>query len=392
MIWPWRRKQPENVLLSVGDPILAEYFHVGAPNLAGVEVHENSVLGISAVYRAVAIVAGTIASLPLKTMRDVNGTTRVRVSSFLDNPGGPDGPTGYEWLEMVMLHLLLHGNAYLRHIYGGAGQLIALEPIHPLRVTVQWADVPGHKLFTATLIDGTVMKFDATTLTHIPAMSSWGLVGYSPIAIARNSLGTSIAGDRSAAKMFNSGALYSGLVTPEDDVDEDEAKAIKTSLDAKTGGWENAGAIAVVNRRLRFTPWTMNAKDAQFLESRQFQIQEIARWFGVPANLLMDPGAVSTWGAGVEIQNRGLARYTLAPWTERIEQRLSRLLPAPRFVEFDFAGLLQPAPEQEIPLLIQQVQAGLLTINEARRMRGMDPIDGGDAPSALPDPTQAVAA
>jgi len=210
------------------------------------------------------------------------------------------------------------------------------------------------------------------------AASLDGLRGMGVVAMARNGLGTAIAGDRAAAKMFSTGALFSGMVTPEEDVTEDEAKVIKDSLNAKTTGWENAGEIAVVNRRLKFTPWTMSLEDAQFLQSRQFQIEEIARWFGVPPHLLGQTEKQTSWGTGVAEQNRGLARYTLAPWTSRIEQRLSRLLPSPRFVEFDYAGLLQPAPEQEIPLLIAQVAAGLMTPNEARRIRGMDPIDGGD--------------
>jgi len=196
--------------------------------------------------------------------------------------------------------------------------------------------------------------------------------------VARNSLGTAIAGDRAAAKMFASGALHSGIVTPEEDVTEEEAKTIKESLNAKVSGWENAGEIAVVNRRLKFTPWTMSLEDAQFLQSRQFQVEEIARWTGVPPHLLMQTEKQTSWGTGVAEQNRGLSRFTLQSYTSRTEERLSRLLPAPRFCEFDFAGLLQPAPEVEIPLLIQQVAAGLMTPNEARRIRGMDPIDGGD--------------
>ena len=381
--WPRRRAQPENATYSISDPILAEFLGVGQPNFSGVIVGEQSALGISAVYRAVALISGTIAGLPLRTLRDV-GDTRTRVSSFLDNPGGPNGPTPFEWMETILLHGLLHGDIFLMHVFNGAGSVAALVPLHPLCVTVQWANVPGGKLFTATLVDGTRHTFDSTTLTHIPFMSLDGLRGLSPIGVARNSLGTAIAGDRSAAKMFSTGALFSGMVTPEEDVTEEEAKTIKASLNAKVSGWENAGEIAVINRKLKFTPWTMSMEDAQFLQSRQFQVQEIARWFGVPANLLMDPGAVSTWGTGVEIQNRGLARYTLASWTSRIEQRLSRLLPAPRFVEFDYAGLLQPSPELEIPLLLQQVSGGVMTVNEFRRMRGMDPINGGDVLGAVP--------
>jgi HK97 family phage portal protein len=178
--------------------------------------------------------------------------------------------------------------------------------------------------------------------------------------------------------MFGNGALISGLVSTEEDVDEDEAKDIKKGLDRKVGGWENAGEVAFVNRKLRFTPWTMSAQDAQFLQSRQFQIEEIARWTGVPPHLLMQTEKQTSWGTGVAEQNRGLGRFTLLGWTMRFEQRLSRLLARPRFAEFDFAGLERPTPEDEIKLLIEQVKAGLLTVNEARKIRNLPPIDGGD--------------
>ena len=379
MAWWRREKQPTATTLSVSDPVLAEWFGVGPANYSGVNVGEFSALGLSAVYRAGSIISGTIAGLPLRTLREVDGT-RTRVSSFLDNPGGPDGPTPFEWRETVLWHLLLHGNAYLLHVYNGAGSLAALVPIHPLCVTPEWAPKrPGGKLFRATLDDGMVRDFDASTMTQIMSASLDGLRGLSVISIARNGLGTAIAGDRAAAKMFSSGALHAGMVSAEEDVSEEDANVIKESLNAKMTGWENAGEIVVVNRKLKFTPWTMSLEDAQFMQSRAFQVEEIARWFGVPPHLLMQTDKQTSWGTGVAEQNRGLARFTLAPWTSRIEARLSRLLPAPRFAEFDYAGLLQPAPEQEIPLLIQQVEAGVMTVNEYRRIRGMDPIEGGDA-------------
>ena len=396
MAW-WRRKrqQPANTNYSISDPYLAEWLSVGQPNYAGVAVGEHSALGVSAVYRAVSLISGTIAGLPMRTLRDVEGT-RTRVNSFLDDPGTTIGLTSFAWKETVLLHLLLHGNAYLEHIVNGAGSLAGLVPVHPQCVTVDWDETrPGLKRFDVTLKDGTRQDYDASTMTQIMALSLDGLRGLSVIEVARNSLGTAIAGDRAAAKLFATGALHSGIVTPEEDVTEDEAKTIKASLNAKTAGWENAGEIAVINRRLKFTPWTMSMEDAQFLQSRQFQIEEIARWYGVPPHLLMQTEKQTSWGTGVAEQNRGLARFSLAPWTSRIEQALSRLLPAPRFVEFDYAGLERPTPEQEIDLLIKQVEAGLMTVNEARRIRNMDPIDGGDTlrGQAAPAPeTEAVPA
>lgn len=392
--WPWQRvtSQPTDTF-SVSDPAFAALISLGAPNYSGVQVGEGSALALSAVYRAVSIVSGSIAGLPLRTLRDVEGV-RTRTGSFLDDPGKPIGMTPFEWKETVLAHMLLHGNAYLRHIFNGAGSIVGLQPIHPLCVTVEWdRQAPGGKLYTATLESGQRETFDATTLTQIMALSLDGLKGLSAIAIARNSLGTAIAGDRAAAKLFSDGALISGMVSPKDaDLTEDEAKTIKESLERRISGWENAGTIAVMNRQLEFTPWTMSAEDAQFLESRRFQIEEISRWFGVPPHLLSQTEKQTSWGTGVAEQNRGLARYTLSPWTQRIEEKLSTLLPAPRFCEFDYAGFVRPTPEVEIDLLIKQVDAGLMTINEARHIRNMDPIPGGDelrgaaapAPEAVP--------
>lgn len=385
MRWPWSRKteQPEN-LISISDPALAAFFGVGSLNYSGVSVNEHTAMGLSAVYRAVSLISGTLAGLPLRTMREAEDGSRARVPSFLDNPAGAlTGVTPFEWRETVLVHLLLHGNAFCAHILNGGGGLAGLLPIHPLQVSVEWqrdenGRLTGRKVYKATLDDGSRREFTDDTLTHIPALTLDGLRGLSPIAVARNSLGIAVAGDRAAAKLFSDGALISGMVTPEEDFEAGDAEKIKADLNNKVTGWENAAQIAVINRKLKFTPWQMSAEDAQFMASRSFQVEEIARWYGVPPHLLMQTEKQTSWGTGVAEQNRGLARFTLAPWAQRIEQRLSRLLPMPRFVEFDFAGLVRPSPEQEIPLLIQQVDAGLMTPNEARRLRGMDPIEGGD--------------
>jgi HK97 family phage portal protein len=385
--WPWKRREAprDEVLISVGDPALAGYFGA-APTYAGVNVSEFSALGIAAFWRAVMLIAGTIASLPLKSIGQIDDQ-RQPIRTWLDDPGTADGQTPYEWKETCLLHGLLHGNTYLQHVYNGAGVLAGATPLHPLSVTPSWERRPdgtftGRKLYDATLADGTRRRFTQGTMTQVMGPSMDGLKGMSLLGVARQSFGTTIAGDRAAAKMFGNGALIAGLVSTEEDVDEDEAKEIKAGLDRKVGGWENAGEVAFVNRKLKFSPWTMSAEDAQFLQSRQFQIEEIARWTGVPPHLLMQTEKQTSWGTGVAEQNRGLGRFTLLGWTMRFEQRLSRLLGGqsrtPRFAEFDFAGLERPTPEEEIRLLIEQVTAGLLTVNEARRIRNLPPIDGGD--------------
>lgn len=388
--WPWSRTarfeptEQRSASWSVSDPAIVELLGIGSPNLAGVAVGESSVLGLAAVYRAVSLIAGTIASLPMRTIETNKDGHTERARSFLDTPGGPAGPTPFEWKEQVLVHLLLHGNAYCAHLYGGAGQIVGLLPVHPLAVTVDMQP-DGSKLFTVSLADGTRRVFTAAQLTHIPALSTDGVTGLSPIAVARNVFGTSLAGDRAAARMFSNGAMVSGIVTPEEDLTAEEATTIKNDLRQRIQGGNNAGDIAVINRKLRFDKWSMSAEDAQFLQSRAFQVEEIARFYGVPPHLLMQTEKQTSWGTGVHEQNRGLARYTLEPWTTRIQERLSRLLTGGKKCEFDYSAFVQPDPETEIGLLIDQVDAGLLTINEARKIRNLPPLPGGDT---VPDDTE----
>lgn len=381
--WPWSRTsrfeptEQRSASWSVSDPAIVELLGLGTPNAAGVAVGESSVLGLAGVYRAVSLIAGTIASLPMRTIETNKDGHTERARSFLDTPGGPTGPTPFEWKEQVLVHLLLHGNAYCAHLYGGAGQIVGLLPVHPLAVTVDMQP-DGSKLFTVSLADGTQRVFTSQQLTHIPALSTDGVTGLSPIAVARNVFGTSLAGDRAAARMFANGAMVSGIVTPEEDLTAEEATTIKNDLRQRIQGGANAGDIAVINRKLRFDKWSMSAEDAQFLQSRAFQVEEIARFYGVPPHLLMQTEKQTSWGTGVQEQNRGLARYTLEPWTTRIQERLSRLLTGGKKCEFDYSAFVQPDPETEIGLLIDQVDAGLLTINEARKIRNLPPMPGGD--------------
>jgi HK97 family phage portal protein len=380
----WSRKRVETRSVSVSDyPAFAGLFSIGM-NDAGVPVTERSSLGASAVWRAVSLVAGTIGGLPMPTFRQLDDGTRQTVTSFLDDrPAGPAYDlTPFEWKETIGAHLLLWGNAYLVHLVNEGGGLVGAVPFHPGGVLVDWERIEGRatgrKTFQVSDVDGGTHVLTADQVTHIPGLCFDGLRGYSVLDVARNSLGKSIAADRAAARSYGNGALMGGLVTPDDDATQFDGQAVKDELNRVTAGWEHAGQLAVLNRKLKVQPWTMSMVDAQFIESRQFEVTEIGRWFGVAPHLLMDPGAVSTWGTGVEIMNRGLARYTLRNWTGRMEPRISRMLSRPRYVEFDYSGLVKPAAEVDIPLQISLVDAGLITANEARRRLGLDQVDGGD--------------
>lgn len=378
--------------MSIGDPVLA--MMLGYTSSDGVSVSESTALTLSAVFRAATLVSGSIASLPLRTLTRESDDRQVRSSSFLDNPGA-DRYTPFEWADISVLHAVLHGNIYWQHIYNGANALAGLYPIHPLHVRPHWDENrPGGKRFDVSMTsdDGTTrtVEFDASTMTQVMGPSVDKLTGLSVIACARLSIATGLQGDKAANRMFSNGAMISGMITPagDEEFDENEAKTVKNMVNQKLTGTENAGDIAVINRKLQFSPWQLSAEDAQFLQSRTFQIDEVGRWFGVPPHLLGLTEKATSWGQGIAEQNRGFARYTLTPWTTRIEQRASRLLVPTKTAEFDYSAFVKPSPEDEINLLIAQVNSGLLTLNEARRIRNLPPVQGGDLvrtpPGAIP--------
>jgi HK97 family phage portal protein len=384
--------------VSVSDhPGFLGFFGLPASD-SGVPVTELSSLGVSSVWRAVSVVAGVISTLPLPTFRQLDDGTREQISSFLDHrPAGPPyAMTPAEWKATITQHILLHGNAYLVHVYTEGGSLVGLYPYHPTCVIVDWERIDGmmtgRKIFQVSDLDGRTQTLTADQVTHIPALIGDELRGYSVLQVARNSLGKTIAADRAASRSFGNGSMIRGLVTPDEDATEVDATEIAAELRQVTAGWEHAGEFAVINRRLKVSELSMSHADAQFLESREFEVRDVARWFGVPSYLLMDPGAVSTWGTGVEIQNRSLSRYTTHPLTTPIQERVSAALARPRFVEFDHSAMLRPSAEEDIPLQISLLEAGLITVNEARRRLGLDPVEGGDAlrtvqPAvAAPDP------
>lgn len=389
--WPWSsRAEPSNTTLSISDPALAALFTPGGfTDIAGVTVGEFSSLGLSAIYRAVSLISGTLAALPFRSYREESTGVRQTVPSIFDDPD-PDGQTPYEWKETAFAHLVLHGRAGALKVKTAAGSLAALPLVHPSAFRV---DLPtleeyasgqlpaGGVWFCVNLANGTQARLDANDFWYVPGLAMNGKIGAGLLNYARMSLATSIAGDKAAGNMFANGALIAGLATPADEQDiTDDIPEIKRQLNTNVLGHANAGTIAVVNRRLTFTPWVMTNADAQFLQSRSFQIEEVSRWTGVPPHLLMSSEKSTSWGTGLEEQNRAMARTVLAPWAARFEQRASRLLARPRWTEFDFAGLERPAPDKEIELLLAQVAGGLLTLNEAREIRNLPPL-----PDAPPD-------
>lgn len=387
---PWRKSvsAPQNAVIATTDQAFAQFLGLGGfIDLRGADVTEATATSLSAIFRAVSLISGTLASLPLRSLRTTETGQTERVTSVFDAPDGPDGQTQFEWTETLFTHLVLWGRAGALKHRTQAGGIARLELVHPAQWVIEDPTVEespvGGRWFRIQLEHGQSVRLDGSDFWYVPALSFDGIHGTGLLQAARGSISASIAGDRAAAKMFTSGALISGLASPEDDLENEEVTEIKRQLDAGITGYENAGKIALVNRRLKFTPWTMSAVDAQFLQSRQFQIEEIARWTGVPPHLLMQTEKQTSWGTGVEEQQRAMGRTVLAPWASRLEGRGSRLLANPRRLEVDFSGLERPSPDREVEIDLKQVQAGVMTVDEYRLKRGWPKLP--PAPESVPD-------
>ena len=345
---------------------------------------EANAFGIPAFSRGVELIAGTIAGLPLKTYQEA-GATRRGVASAFDDPAGALGMVPFSWVETVIMHLVAYREAFLQHVTNDGGAVIGYWPIIPDAVQKVSRAASGHKRFDVHYADGDTKTFgtpadptSAGIITHILGPSISALRGTPLWETHRALFQIAIAAEQATARTFT-GALIRGLVTTaaDEDVDEAEALVLQEKLNAKIAGVEHAGEMAFVNRHLDFKAWQSTNADAQFNESRAFQIEEFARLLGMPPHLLAQTEKATSWGTGISEQNLGLSRYTLMGYTSRVESALKPLLPDGEFLEFDYKGLLQGAPAEEIKLLIEQVDAGILTKDEARAILNLAPLPSG---------------
>jgi HK97 family phage portal protein len=354
---------------SVADHAFAAWIRGEDIDATSEVVTPYTVLGLSAVLRAVSVISGTIADLPLRTY-ERQGDNKVRTESVFDDPyPGIEGMTRFEWVETVLIHLLLWRNAYLWHDARDArtGDITIYRPLLPDAIK-KVERVNGRKVFTYLTDDNQEKKVGSEWITHIPGPSLDGVAGHPFLHAARAIFSGAISGDKTAQLTLRRGIRLAGLLTPadnEEDVSETEGNAILESLRANVVGREHAGDVALINKRMKLQPWTPNNIESQWAETRQQVLGEIERLFGVPAHLMGDTEKQTSWGTGVAEQNLGLSRFTLKHWSTRVEQVLSRRLPADQFVEFDYKGLLQGTPAEEIRLVIEQVSAGLISLEYA---------------------------
>ena len=358
---------------------------------SGKAVTERSAMQMTAVYSCVRILAEAIAGLPIHLYRyRQDGGKEKAVDhplyQLLHDEPNPE-MSSFVFRETLMTHLLLWGNAYAQIIRNGRGEVIALYPLMPNKMTVDRAengqlyyqyqrssDEAGGKNETVVLLPSDVL--------HIPGLGFDGLVGYSPIAMAKNAIGLAIATEEYGSKFFANGAAPSGVLEHPGTIKDPQR--VRESWMSQFGGSANSGKIAVLEEGLKYTPISISPEQAQFLETRKFQINEIARIFRVPPHMLADLEKSSF--SNIEQQSLEFVKYTLDPWVIRWEQSIQRTLLTPAekkdyFVKFNVEGLLRGDYQSRMSGYATARQNGWMSANDIRELENLDRIpaeEGGD--------------
>ena len=357
-------------------------FLFGGSN-SGKNVNERSAMQMTAVYACVRILSESIAGLPVHLYQYVDSGSKQKALEhplyrLLHDEPNPE-MTSFVFRETLMTHLLLWGNAYAQIIRNGKGQVVALYPLMPNRMSVD-RDDKGHLFYQYQMQDsdaptaksGTVI-LKPTDVLHVPGLGFDGLVGYSPIAMAKNAIGLSIATEEYGAKFFANGATPSGILEYPGTVKNPEA--IRESWNAGFGGSSNAHKVAVLEEGMKYTPIAISPNEAQFLETRKFQIDEIARIFRVPHHMVGDLEKSSF--SNIEQQSLEFVKYTLEPWIVRWEQSLNRALlseteKAAYFVKFNVDGLLRGDYQSRMNGYATARQNGWMSANDIRELENLD--------------------
>ena len=360
---------------------------------AGKTVNERTAMQTTAVYACVRILAEAIAGLPLHVYRYRSDGGKERIPfhplyHLLHDEPNPE-MTSFVFRETLMSHLLLWGNAYAQVVRNGRGQAIALYPLLPSKMDVSRASNGElvYKYYRDVDESGINSKGGYVTLRkdevlHIPGLGFDGLIGYSPIAMAKNAIGMSLATEEYGATFFANGANPGGVLEHPGVIKD--IQRVKDSWNSAYQGSGNAHKVAVLEEGMKFQAIGIPPEQAQFLETRKFQINEIARIFRVPPHMIGDLEKSSF--SNIEQQSLEFVKYTLDPWVVRWEQALqqSLLLPSEKsslFIKFNVDGLLRGDYQSRMIGYATGIQNGYYSVNDVRSLEDLNMLsdeDGGN--------------
>ena len=375
---PARRASPKDAVSA------APTFYFGTSG-SGKAVTAQSAIQLSTVYACVRVISETVASLPLGVYEATDqgnekATDHPLYRLLHDEPNSE--MTSFVLREVMLAHLLLWGNSYCQIIRSGRNRITGLYPLLPDKMNVD-RDKAGVLTYAYTTSSGVTVYLAPEDVLHIPGLGFDGVMGYSPIALEKNAIGLGIASEEYGSKFFSNGARPSGILTHPNTVKN--PKALRESWNAAYGGSTNANRVAILEEGMEFKPLSIPNNEAQFLETRKFQVDEICRIFRVPPHLVGNLEHATF--SNIEHQSIDFAVHTIRPWLVRIEQSMNRALFSESekgrfYVAFNMDGLMRGDYKSRMEGYAIARQNGWMSANDIRALENQNPIpteDGGDA-------------
>jgi HK97 family phage portal protein len=350
---------------------------------SGKTVNERTAMQTTAVYACVRILAETIASLPLHTYKRIDKGKEKAVDHDLyyllhDAPNAE--MTSFIFRETMMSHLLLWGNSYSQILRDGRNKVKALYPLMPDKVTVDRTKTG--EIYYIYNKEGEYYPLRNDQVLHIPGLGFDGLIGYSPIAMAKNAIGMSIATEEYGSKFFSNGANPSGVLEHPGVIKD--PKRVRESWNAVYQGSSNAHKVAVLEEGMAFKSIGIPPDQAQFLDTRKFQIEEICRIFRVPPHLVANLERATF--SNIEHQSISFVDNTVVPWVSRIETSMQKALISEEekrkyLIKFNLNGRLRGDAASRASFYQTMRQNGIMSANDIRELEEMNLIsdeDGGN--------------
>lgn len=357
--------------------------YVGGRSIAGENVSAESALKLSAWWACDRLLCETVASLPALVFERLADGGRRRATNHplydVLHRQPNDYQTAIEFFDFVTHSAAVTGNGFAGIVAGPRGFADQLRPYHP--DYVQMERLSNNRLRYRVMEPGRpVVVLSDSEMLHLKGMSSNGVTGAAMAAYAHDSLGLGLAAERYGARFFRNNAEPRGVLKSAKALSPDAGKRLKASWNEAHSG-ENQSRVAVLEEGLDYQAISLSNKDSQFLESREFQAEDICRWWRTPPHMVGLTSKATSWGSGIEQMGIGYITYTLMPWLVRWQQAISRdliLAPDKYFVEFVTEALLRGDTKGRYDAYAVGVQNGWLSPNDVRQTENMNARPGGD--------------
>ena len=372
-------KEPPEKKMTSAD--LVEALGLSSFSSSGQMVTVDRAMQVATVYACVRILAESIAQLPAKIYKrnNENGNDILSNGPLWQLVQFPNSwQNSFEFFEYAMLCLCLRGNFFaVKNVR--RGEVIELLPLRPDAVSVQREN--WELFYTYTDATGRSQTVGSDAILHIRGFSLDGIIGLSPIAYMRNSIGLAMSTEAHGARVFKNGGRPGGVLTHPGKLSDEALRHLEMSWSAAHGG-ENSGGTAILEEGLTYAPIAMTNEDAQYLEARQFQRTEICSIFRIPPHMIGDLTKSSF--SNITQQSLEFVKYSVLPWCKRIETAIWRSLLTEKqradgvYIEFLLDGLERADIKTRYESYQIAINSGILSSNECRKLENRNPREGGD--------------